>query len=91
MADREFSLRGRLVLLEDKTGVCGLTVVVYDKDLLFDDRLGSAISRHGGRRAGRYGHGLDPGVWPGWLAERVGRSELKGEVSDQALCGRNPE
>ena len=48
MQGNGFSVRGRVVLLEDRTGVFGLTVVVYDKDHLFDDRLGSTITNDEG-------------------------------------------
>jgi hypothetical protein len=46
--DKRFTVRGRVVMKEDQKGVLGLRVEVFDKDHLFDDQLGRAISNENG-------------------------------------------
>jgi len=46
--DERFIVRGRVIIKEDQKGVFGLQVVIFDKDHLFDDQLGSAISNEEG-------------------------------------------
>lgn len=46
-AAAHFQITGR-ISTDDDQGVYGLTVVAYDKDLLFDDRLGKAVTGEDG-------------------------------------------
>jgi len=45
---KQFIVRGRVLTKEDDKGVLGLRVVVFDKDLIFDDKLGSTVSNEDG-------------------------------------------
>ena len=43
-----FVVYGKVIGKESNKGIAGLTVEALDKDLLFDDRLGSAITDNEG-------------------------------------------
>lgn len=46
--DKRFTARGRVVIKEEQKGVFGLRVVIFDKDHVFDDQLGNAITNDEG-------------------------------------------
>jgi hypothetical protein len=52
--DKAFIIQGRICDIDDRRGISGLTVEAVDKDLLFDDRLGSTITDSDGRFEIRY-------------------------------------
>ena len=47
--DKKFIVTGQIIVKEDRSGVFGLSVSIFDKDLLFDDLLGTATTDEDGR------------------------------------------
>ena len=52
--ENRFITRGRVVTEEDQKGVFGLRILIFDKDHLFDDQLGSVTSNETGEFMAHY-------------------------------------